>query len=64
MQAAINEKCLELGKKKSKPTKLDADENPVKKSKKSGCGCPYNKPAGRTVDIDDFSTDLKSGYGF
>ena len=36
-QAAINERCLELGKKKAKATKLDADENTVKKSKsKSG----------------------------
>ena len=32
-QAAINEKCLELGKKKSKTTKLDIDDKPVKKSK-------------------------------
>ncbi len=32
-QAAINEKCLELGKKKSKTTKLDLDDKPVKKSK-------------------------------
>ncbi len=32
-QAAINEKCLELGKKKSKNTKLDLDDKPVKKSK-------------------------------
>jgi len=46
-QAAINEKCLELGKKKSKTTKLDEDQNTTKKSKtssKSG-GCPYNKAA-------------------
>jgi len=45
-QAAINEKCLELGKKKSKSTKLDGDEKPIKKSKTGGCGCPYNKSAG------------------
>eukprot|EP00092_Neocalanus_flemingeri_P099279 GFUD01126656.1.p2 GENE.GFUD01126656.1~~GFUD01126656.1.p2 ORF type:complete len:436 (+),score=142.32 GFUD01126656.1:233-1540(+) len=48
-QAAINEKCLELGKKKSKPTALDEDENPTKKSKSGGCGCPYNKNTGTAV---------------
>jgi len=48
-QAAINEKCLELGKKKSKATALDDDSNPTKKSKSSGCGCPYNKTTGTSV---------------
>ena len=47
-QAAINEKCLELGRKKSKATALDDDSNPTKKSK-SGCGCPYNKSTGTAV---------------
>ena len=45
-QAAINEACLELGRKKSKPTVVDDDERTVKKSRKGGgggCGCPYNK---------------------
>jgi len=47
-QAAINEKCLELGKKKSKSTALDDDSNPTKKSK-TGSGCPYNKNTGTAV---------------
>ena len=40
-QAAINERCLELGKNKSKTTVLDEDHRPTKKAK--NCGCPYNK---------------------
>ena len=45
-QSAINEKCLELGRKKSKATVLDDDDRPTKKSKTgSGGGCPYNKSA-------------------
>ena len=47
-QAAINEKCLELGRKKSRPTALDVDENPTKKAKSSS-GCPYNKNTGTSV---------------
>jgi len=47
-QAAINEKCLELGRKKSKATVLDDDSNPTKKSK-TGSGCPYNKTTGTSV---------------
>jgi hypothetical protein len=36
-QAAINERCLELGKNKSsKPTRLDEDANTVKKAKTAG----------------------------
>jgi hypothetical protein len=36
-QAAINERCLELGKNKSsKPTRLDEDANAVKKAKTAG----------------------------
>ena len=47
-QAAINEKCLELGRKKTKATVLDDDSNPTKKSK-TGSGCPYNKTTGTSV---------------
>jgi len=54
-QAAINEKCLELGKKKSKTTKLDLDDKPVKKSKSGGC--PYNRANG----IEDLRDDAILG---
>jgi len=48
-QAAVNEKCLELGRKKSKATALDDDSNPTKKSKSGGSGCPYNKSTGTSM---------------
>jgi len=45
-QAAINERCLELGKSKSKPTLVDDDSRPAKKAKTGkSCGCPFNKQA-------------------
>ena len=56
-QSAINEACLDLGRKKSKATIVDEDERTVKKSRKSGgsgCGCPYNK-TGRTGLLRDQS---------
>jgi hypothetical protein len=40
-QAAINERCLELGKSKAKPTCLDQDKNATKKTKTSGTGSAY-----------------------
>ena len=56
-QAAINEACLELGRKKSKPTVVDEDERTLKKSRKGGGGgggCPYNKSS-RTGSLRDKS---------
>ena len=52
-QSAINEKCLDLGRKKSKVTALDDDDRPTKKTKTgSGGGCPYNKQS-RTAVLRD-----------
>ena len=56
-QAAINEACLDLGRKKSKPTVVDEDERTLKKSRKGGGGgggCPYNKTS-RTGSLRDKS---------
>ena len=68
-QSAINEKCLELGKKKSKTTVLDDDERSVKKSKQGSSGCPYNKQTRTSIlrdqavlaihDIEDLVTEGK-----
>ena len=66
-QSAINERCLELGRKKSKVTVVDDDDRPKKKSKTgSSCGCPYNKTSRTSVlrdqallavhDIEDLVT--------
>ena len=51
-QSAINEKCLDLGRKKSKVTALGDDDRPTKKTKTSSGGCPYNKQA-RTAVLRD-----------
>ena len=57
-QAAINEACLDLGRKKSKPTVVDEDERTLKKTRKGGGGggggCPYNKSS-RTGSLRDKS---------
>ena len=56
-QAAINEACLELGRKKSKVSVVDEDERTVKKSRQrggGGGGCPYNKTS-RTGSLRDQS---------
>ena len=45
MQAAINERCLTLGKKKSRAVCDDEEGQPRKRARKGegGGGCPYNR---------------------